>query len=496
MVESTLPGQQTSSTKPVDGTDKSAQGDKPASNDHLLQPFLSQSTDGTRARNGAAQLDTTPTDSTIVVDMSILFDLQGAHGHMGAEDKANLLKELKDKTKDHSVSIVLESLTADGKDVPGASLSTSKEPYGAQMIVLRDGQEFDISNGKSKGLKGDLQDVLDFALKNQPSKNVALAINAHGIGDQGILGGTQENKGRENGRMTASELAGTIKSSLNKAGRDKLDVVDMDSCLMAEMGVLHSMSGVTKQLVASERTEKVKATPEAPATEQVDGQNLNAWISKVIDNPKMTDAQVAHEIVADANQGYRGDVQGADSLVSFDLSHVDEFSDLMNKLGKALSDDSKIPGNADQINKSIDETENFAAAQQYGPPMSSKEAKYDVKQFMANLQFRLKAKLINDPDGELKQAMENVNHYVDDRSKLITTVHLPYESDRNNLFGPNKQTSTGLSIYLPNSDVRENPSYVKADMDRLQSTETGTANGDWNTFLGSLIKPIHHLGSP
>jgi hypothetical protein len=189
-------------------------------------------------------------------------------------------------------------------------------------------------------------------------------------------------------------------------------------------------------------------------------------------------------------------VQGADSLVSFDLSHVDEFSDLMNKLGKALSDDSKIPGNADQINKSIDETENFAAAQQYGPPMSSKEAKYDVKQFMANLQFRLKAKLINDPDGELKQAMENVNHYVDDRSKLITTVHLPYESDRNNLFGPNKQTSTGLSIYLPNSDVRENPSYVKADMDRLQSTETGTANGDWNTFLGSLIKPIHHLGSP
>jgi hypothetical protein len=49
---------------------------------------------------------------------------------------------------------------------------------------------------------------------------------------------------------------------------------------------------------------------------------------------------------------------------------------------------------------------------------------------------------------------------------------------------------------LPNSDVRENPSYVKADIDKLQSMETGTANGDWNTFLGSLVKPIHRFGSP
>jgi hypothetical protein len=495
LVESTLPGQQSSSTKPGDGADKPAQTGKPVSNDHLLQPYLSQSIDSasnSSTKNGLAQLSKTPTDWTIVGDMSILFDSQGANGHMGAENKTALLKQLKDQTKDHSVSIVLQSVSVDGKDVkPGFDLSTSQEPYQVKTIVLRDGQEYDISSGKSQGLKADLQNELDFALKNQPSQHVALAISAHGLGDEGILGGTQENNNRVNGRMkTADELADTIKSSLTKANHGKLDVVDMDSCMMAQMGVLHSMSGVADQLVASEQTEKVSAD------HGVDGQNLNAWVSKVIGNSKMSGADVAREIVAEANNNQNnGDAHGpagTATLAAFDLSHVDEFSGLMNKLGKALSDTSKTPGGANAISGAIDDTENFDAAQQYGPPVVAADAKYDVKDFLGRLKFRLGAS----SNDELTKAMDDVNHYVDDRSKLITAVHLPYGYAQNDLMHrmPAVPQGTGLSIYLPNKDIRQNASKTKADIDNLGTMETGTTDSDWNTFLSSMWKPAQSFG--
>ncbi len=490
MFESTLPGRQSSSTKPVDGADKSARADQPSNNDHLLQPFLSQSSDANANKNGVAQLSKTQTDWTIVADMSIVFDSQGANGHMGAEDKTALLKQLKDRTKDHSVSIVLQSVSVDGKDVqPGFDLSSSKEPYQVKTIVLRDGQEYDISSGQSQGLKADLQNELDFALKNQPSMHVALAINAHGLGDEGILGGTQENANRVNGQMkTADELADTIKSSLAKSNHAKLDVVDMDSCLMGEMGVLHSMSKVTNNLVASEQTEVVSAD------HGIDGQNLNAWISKVIDNTKWNGGDVAVGIVTEANRGENnGDNHGPSgtaTLASFDLSHVDEFSDLMNKLGRALISAESNPAEATAIKRAIDDTTNFDAAQDHGAPVSAANAKYDVKDFLEHLKFDLGSTA----DSELTKAMDDVNHYVDDRSKLITAVHLPYAYP--NAFGQLRSNTpvpvgAGLSIYLPNKDLRTNPGY-KDRIDQLGSMETGTTDSDWNKFLKSEYQPPAH----
>jgi hypothetical protein len=458
---------------------------------HLLAPFLDQKANSTKT-------DQTPTQWTVAVDLGIAFDQVGPHGHLGAEEKLQALEQLKESTKGKPVTIVVEALIADGKDVPGQNLSQSKKPYDVERIVLRDGEETIVSSGPSKGLKDDLQDFLDFALTQQPGNKVALAINAHGLGDQGIAGGMQEEPGRQNGTIvSANDLAGVIKSSLAKSGHEKLDLLDLDSCLMGQMGVLQQMNPVSKQLVASEETETAGLNPG-----QIDGQNLTSWIADIIAKPGMTGFEVGQDIIQRANQGLNGQgtTEGTRTLAHYDLqNHFGEFSQDLNGLGEKLTEALKSPDNREQINRSIDLISDVAASGDHKPALPSTIAKRDIGGFLNLLAMNIDGGRITDPDHQLRQAIFAVQGDLQDRTKLLSAAHLPQATGLAGKPVINYTSNEGgLSVFLPNMDVRTNSALPEAQLEKLYETEAGTTDGGWLNFLRSLRQAPkeHSIFSP
>jgi len=441
----------------------------------VLQPFLEQQIPSSKSQS----------QWTIAVDLGIVFNQVGALGHLGVEDKLKSLEKLKEMTKGHPVTIVVEALVADGKDVPGQDLSQSKKPYAVERIVIRDGQEAVVASGASKGFTGDLQDLLDFSLTQAPANKIALAINAHGLGDQGLAGGMQE-PGRQNGELLSTEdLASVIKTSLTKSNHGKLDLLDLDSCLMGQLGVLQQLDPVAKQLVASEKTETVGLTPR-----EIDGQNLTAWIADVVAKPDMNGFAVGQAIIQQANAGANGlsDEEGTGTLAHYDLeNHLSEFNTHLNVLGQRLTEALKNPANREQINYSIDLVSDVANDNDHSRPLAPTIAKRDMQGFLNLLTLEISSGKLADPDHQLGGAISDMQEQLADRTKLLSAAHVHQNSGLSGMKVVNfTNNESGLSLFLPNADVRNNPALRETQIEKLYVTDAGASNSGWLSFLRSL----------
>lgn len=421
---------------------------------------------------------------TVVADLGILFDQKGKNGHMGAEDKLKGLEQLTQATKGKPVTIVAEAIVCDDQNAPDGKLSESKKGYEVERIVIHDGQETITKLGASKGFKNDLQDLLDYSLKEQSGSHVALAINAHGFGDQGVNGGMAEPERRNGGVVPAADLAAAIKSSLDKNGGNKLDLTDFDSCLMAQLGVLQSMDPVTKQLVASEKTETVKSDAE------IDGQNLTAWISDLVTKPSMTGFELGQDIVDRANKGANGlgETEGTSTLAHFDLDgHLNDFNARLNTLGRGLIESMQNPANRKAIAQELNGLADIAKDEVRGPEHGATVAKRDMQGMLDTLSFNLSRGNIQDPDGHLKTAVDSVTIALKDRSGLVAAVHL--KSDENTgafHVKPIVSSESGLSLYLPNLEVMTNSCLTSADLTKINSADAGSTSTPWFEFLQSM----------
>lgn len=447
----------------------------------LLQPYLEQ-----KVSSGSA--GKTRSQWTVAVDLGIVFDQVGARGHLGAEDKLKSLEQLKQMTKGQPVTIVVEALVADGKDVPGQPLSQSKKPYDVERIVIHDGQEEVVATGASKGFSADLKDLLDFAVTQEPSSKIALAINAHGLGDQGMAGGMQD-PGRQNGGLLSTpELANVIKSSLAQSDHAKLDVLDLDSCLMGEMGVLEQLDPVTKQLVASEKTETVGVN-----RREIDGQDLTAWIKDIVAKPEMTGFDVGQSIIDHADQGANGadPEEGTRTLTHFDLAgQLGQFNAHLNVLGQRLTEAMKDPTNRTEIGLAIDRVSDMTNEDSHSFQHGPTAAKRDMQGFLNMLTMEISSGQLNDPDHKLSQAITDMQQQLTDRNKLLSAAHIPQVTG----FGGMKlmnftNNESGLSVFLPNADVRNNPRLSESQIENLYTTDAGTSNSGWLSFLRSLRQP-------
>lgn len=461
-----------------DGSDKAKDPAKPSGANSLLQPYLDQ-------RLSADKSNATATQWTVAVDLGIVFDQVGTRGHLGVEDKLKSLEQLKEMTKDQPVTLVVEALIADGKDVPGQDVSQSKKPYDVERIVIRNGKEEVVSVGPSKGFAVDLHDLLDYSLTQQPSAKVALAINAHGLGDQGLAGGMQE-PGRQNGQLLSTQdLAGVIKSSLAKTNHAKLDVLDLDSCLMGQLGVLQQLDPVTKQLVASEKTETVGLNPR-----EIDGQNLTAWIADIVAKPGMTDFEVGQDIIQHADKGANGlpDEEGTRTLTHYDLEdHLSEFNAHLNALGQRLTEALKNSANREQINYSIDRLSDVANDNDHSRPLAPTVAKRDMAGFLNLLTLEISSGKLTDPDHQLSQAVSDMEQQLSDRKKLLSATHVHRDASLSGIRVTNyANNESGLSFFLPNIDVRNNPALADDKLEQLYRTDAGTSNSGWLDFLRSL----------
>jgi hypothetical protein len=464
-----------------DGSDQSTNSanDTTPANGGLLQPYLDQQIPATNK---------TQSQWTVAVDLGIVFDQVGARGHLGVEDKLKSLEQLKQMTKGQPVTIVVEALVADGKDVPGQALSQSKKPYDVERIVIRDGKEEVVASGASKGFSADLKDLLDYSLTQTPSNKIALAINAHGLGDQGVAGGMQE-PGRQNGEVLSTpDLANVIESSLADSNHTKLDLIDLDSCLMGQMGVLEQLDPVTKQLVASEKTETVGLNPR-----EIDGQDLTAWIKDVVAKPNMNGVSVGQAIVQHADHGANGlpDEEGTRTLTHFDLeNHLGEFNAHLNVLGQRLTDALKDPTNREQIDYAVDRVGDVANDDDHSRPLAPTVAKRDMQGFLNLLTLEISSGKLIDPDHQLSQAITDMQQQLTDRNKLLSAAHIHQDTGIGGMKLMNfTSNESGLSVFLPNIDVRNNPALSESKLEKLYTTDAGSSNIGWLNFLRSLRQP-------
>jgi hypothetical protein len=368
-----------------------------------------------------------------------LFCIDVTTKEFGAGDNIKLrlghLEELAKKTKGKpGITIVAQTAV---EDVDEKSMSLYKKfvalPYHIDRYIIRDGEIKKIDSVNSKGVATDVQELLSFATSRFEGKRTALIIDSHGLGNRGLSADT--------GKSTVDDLVKAIKNGLG--GKGKLDLLDFDSCLMAQNGVLQRMQEVTGTVVASAETEGAL------------GQDLVGPISKVADNLKMTPHDLAELMVETARQqkltkkpadrevieqvpegflrmGERGR-EGSESptvpirtLAHFKVAHYNAYKQELDALGDALVEAIKNPRNRHTIDTIIEST----------PRYGSFARNRDVKKFVESVLDAVADKKLEDPDDQLRIHGGKV---LDAMKKLVVSYS---GFDR-------YATRGGLSTYLP-----------------------------------------------
>jgi hypothetical protein len=212
-----------------------------------------------------------------------------------------------------------------------------------------------------------------------------------------------------NNHITNDQLAIATKEMAQVLGQ-KIDIINMDCCLMGMAEVAYAIKDNCNYFVGSEETEAGKGTPYDDV--------LKGW------KPTMSSKELASHWVNAYAQSYNGGSQGHDDSTqsAYDLSKVDGLLDAMNGFSKAIMSGKY----AEQVMAAANKTVKFAYPQNI-----------DLLHFIKNLR-----PLVNDPS--VTTAMDKIDAAA---KKLIinnkTTARFP---------GYNKYAEAqGIAVYLPSN---------------------------------------------
>lgn len=192
----------------------------------------------------------------------------------GSGYKYNQLANLRALTKNSNSEVIVQQFDA-----------------GTRMLM-----RYEIAHGKintmqpvaSTGTARDLQSLLAAAPRGG---HLALINEAHGNGDLGFDGDAD--------KLSVSDFERAVKSGLASSGRTSLDVLSMDSCLMANVQVLDKLSGLAKNVVASELEEfSSVAVSETPVKTNFDMQPIDLYLSEMLKHPPQDGRDAASKILS------------------------------------------------------------------------------------------------------------------------------------------------------------------------------------------------------
>ena len=376
-----------------------------------------------------SQTSPTPQAWTVAVDLTTNLYSQSPDVHMGAENKVAQLRLLQNATRNVPVTIVVQKIADD---------ADSKDKHRLERYVIQDGNLTRVQELESHGTAADLKSFIDFAGTTYPAKHVALAISAHGMGDEGISG--------DSGAAPIAALKAAIVDGLTNTTTSKIDVLNFDACLMAQVGVLKELAPVVDHLVASAEVEA------ADPKHNVDGQNLNDWLQHLLKNPDLKPTEFARAAITSADDIARAlppnSFDGASTLAHFDLQKYKQFEQKLDAFGEVLSKSAHQPENVQAIRKAIDGSPASAYTSRRLPSdstlydMALGWQKRDLTGFTDAIESGTNSGVIHDPDGKILKASGEMQI-------ALTSLKVDYHSsnfDKSN-------GSNGLTIFLPRADL-------------------------------------------
>jgi hypothetical protein len=257
-------------------------------------------------------------------------------------------------------------------------------------------------------------------------EKLGLIIQSHGNGAAGL--------GTNTGGLSLDATTTAIQTRLLGSTHQKLDLLDFDACDMAETGVLQSVQSVANDVVASQAVEYAMPTH--------DGQNLNAAMWDLMQNPGMSGKDFGNTIVNEAATGDNG--QGLNNatptLANIDLTKYGDFEQKLNQFGAALNKIDGDPQNMALLHSQIEVTTKPNTG--VSPELASGR---DLRSFAQGVLSDSQAQMFNGNTTDLEAAAKDLLASMDG---MVTAR-----------FGENEKLlgqAGGLDTPLPGSEILNN----------------------------------------
>lgn len=315
-----------------------------------------------------------------------------------------------------------------------SSWNMDVDPNSLQRFVY-DGNSFEIVDSGKKvnmGKQGTLESFLTFCRDNYPADNEVVIFWDHGGAS---ISGACYDELFDDDHLTLNEIDGAF---TNVYGRDRIEMVGFDCCLMATVDTAELLRNHAKMLVASEELE--------PGN----GWYYTGWLNELASNPSMSNAKLGKAICDSFYEGCQ--MYGTDdeaTLSAIDLTQVNLVTGAMNAIGAELL------GKASGGDVDIFATYGRAAkkAENYGGNNDS-SGYFDMVD-LGDLMKRCKGTL--DSEAFARYALKRA---------VVYNVHGDYRSE-----------STGISVFYP---------YDKAE-DNMQRIEAVTASDIYTSAMRYAI---------
>ena len=312
---------------------------------------------------------------------------------------------------------------------------------------------------------GDYKELVKFTKfikENYPAKHYMIGIWNHGSGwkakeNQEVVRGVSYDDSSNN-HITNDQLAIVTKEMAQVLGQ-KIDIINMDCCLMGMAEVAYAIKDNCEYFVGSEETEAGKGTPYDDV--------LKGW------KPGMTPKQLASHWVDAYAASYNGGSQGRDDSTqsAYDLSKTDALLDAMNGFAKAI-----MAGKySDKVMTAAGKTVKFAYPQNI-----------DLLHFLKNLRPEVQG------DTALNTAMDKVEKAAKDMIINNKTTGRYYNKYEN---------AEGIAVYLPSNLMIESK-YLTLDYSKkvlwddmlmalreqrdVQKTVAGVCKGDFKGLKSAI----------
>lgn len=363
---------------------------------------------------------------------------------LGGETKMAMLEELAAETKDRPVTIVAQTILKEGS-APGVGAAILTQ------YVIKDGSVTQIASRKAGTNAENVRDLVDTASHRFAASKIALAVHEHGSGDRGLKG--------NDGHVSLSDFSAAVARGLAGSGHEKLDLLDFDSCMMAQTGVLHSAQKIANELVAPADVEWVGASA------GMNGQNLNLWLADLLHKPTMDGKDLGQAIVREAAQlaPVKNASLATQTMSDFNLKdNYNQFSQSFETFADALTKNAKNPKNRTELELLIRMSPRYLG--QYS--VDENGSKADLRSFADGVLKAIAGSKLDDPHGVLRLATIQMEAQ---QTKLVRSYYgAPMDTFDYRKMG-------GLNVYLPERSTTK----------RIDLAKTTTTVGELAEYLSA-----------